>query len=190
MRIIAETERLIIRTFSPEDWPQAHVYLSDPEVMRYLPDPPYDAARTRRLIHELSLQTERGPDLPNEVAVALKKSGTIIGQLGFFSRYGLEGTYEIGWVFHRGYSGRGYATEAARAMIDYGFRKLGLHRVVASCDPENVASWRVMEKLGMRREAHALQAVRDKGGGWHDEYTYAILASEWIDRDDPRKERP
>ena len=69
--------------------------------------------------------------------------------------------------------------EAAHALLGYGFATLGLHRVIATCQPENVASWRVMEKLGMRREAHVRQCIPRDDGTWWDEYVYAILKAEW-----------
>ena len=88
-------------------------------------------------------------------------------------------THEIGWVISSGHQGRGYATEAARALMDFAFNKLRCHRVVATCQPENAASWRVMERLGMRREAHFRQALHQKNGMWWDEYFYALLADEY-----------
>jgi len=66
----------------------------------------------------------------------------------------------MGWVFHRAYHGHGYATEAAGALLQYSFAALHLHRIIATCQPENVASWRVMEKLGMRREAHFRKCIK------------------------------
>ena len=83
-----------------------------------------------------------------------------------------------GTRLHPAQWGRGYTTEAARAMIDFGFRELGLHRIWADCDPRNVASWRVLEKLGLRREAHLRQNARIKGE-WVDSLLYAILDREW-----------
>ena len=85
---------------------------------------------------------------------------------------------EIGYLLDLRYWGRGYATEAARAVLDFGFRELDLHRVYATCRPANVASIRVMEKLGMRREAHFRQH-RWMKGAWQDSYLYAILDHEW-----------
>ena len=77
------------------------------------------------------------------------------------------------------YWGRGYMTEAGRAILDVAFREIDLHRVWATCDPRNRASYRVMEKLGMRREAHFRKGVMEKGE-WRDSYLYAILAEEWL----------
>ena len=82
-------------------------------------------------------------------------------------------------MLHERVRGRGYATDAARAILRYGFETLGLHRVIANCQPENVASWRVMEKLGMRREAHFRQCIHRDDGTWWDEYSYAILEEDW-----------
>ena len=82
---------------------------------------------------------------------------------------------EIGWVFHRAYWGNGYATEAASAVLDCAFGRLGLRRVYASCDVRNVGSWRVMEKLGMSREGYSIKDKLQKGE-WRDSYLYAILA--------------
>ena len=89
-------------------------------------------------------------------------------------------TYELGWVFHRAYHGHGYATEAAEALLRYSFEALPLHRVIATCQPQNVASWRVAEKLGLRREGHFRQCLRRLENQWWDEYFYALLAEEWF----------
>jgi RimJ/RimL family protein N-acetyltransferase len=85
---------------------------------------------------------------------------------------------EVGWIFDPDYQGQGYATEAANAMLDLAFGPGDMHRVAARCDVRNEASWRLMERLGMRREAH----FREHGlfkGRWDEEFIYALLASEW-----------
>jgi len=89
-------------------------------------------------------------------------------------------THEIGWAISSVHQGRGYATEAARALMDFAFSTLRCHRMVATCQPENVASWRVMEKLGMRREAHFRRGLYQQTGEWWDEYFYALLADEYL----------
>lgn len=86
---------------------------------------------------------------------------------------------ELGWVLAPGHAGQGLATEAVRAMIDLCFRELGLRRVVAHCFADNTASWRLMERLGMRRESHTVQESLHRSGAWLDGYSYAILAEEW-----------
>jgi RimJ/RimL family protein N-acetyltransferase len=85
---------------------------------------------------------------------------------------------EIGWVFHPEYHGRGYATEAARELVQMALDDLGMHRVWAQLDPRNLASARVCERLGMRQEAHLREESWFKGQ-WGDLAIYAILQTEW-----------
>ncbi len=85
---------------------------------------------------------------------------------------------EVGWFFNPNYQRRGYATEAAGALLDFGFKTMGLHRITAQCDVLNERSFSLMERLGMRREAHYLEKKLIKGE-WHHQYAYAILEQEW-----------
>jgi len=86
---------------------------------------------------------------------------------------------ELGWVLNPAYTGHGYATEAVRELLRHCFEDLGLRRVVASCFADNTASWRLMERVGMRREAHSVRDSLHRSGEWLDGYTYALLADEW-----------
>ena len=86
---------------------------------------------------------------------------------------------ELGWVLDPTYSGHGYATEAVAALIRICFEDMGLRRVTASCFADNKASWRLMERLGMRREVHTLRESLHRSGEWLDGMGYALLADEW-----------
>jgi RimJ/RimL family protein N-acetyltransferase len=86
---------------------------------------------------------------------------------------------ELGWVIDPAHSGRGYATEAVRAIMDFCFSDLGVRRIVANCFLDNVASWRLMERVGMRRESHAVRESLHRSGKWLDTVAYALLADEW-----------
>jgi len=86
---------------------------------------------------------------------------------------------ELGWVLDPGYTGRGYATEAIRAVIDVCFGPLGLRRVHAGCFADNEPSWRLMERLGMRREEFSRKTALHRSGQWLDGMNYGILAEEW-----------
>ncbi|KQW50968.1 GCN5 family acetyltransferase [Nocardioides sp. Root1257] len=86
---------------------------------------------------------------------------------------------ELGWVLDPAYAGRGYATEAVRALLRYCFDDLGVRRVVANCFLDNDASWRLMERVGMRRETHAIAESLHRSGVWLDTVGYALLANEW-----------
>jgi RimJ/RimL family protein N-acetyltransferase len=86
---------------------------------------------------------------------------------------------ELGWVLDPAFTGHGYATEAARRLLRVCFEELGVHRVVAGCFVDNGASWRLMERIGMRRETHSLRDGLHRSGRWLDGFTYAVLADEW-----------
>jgi RimJ/RimL family protein N-acetyltransferase len=166
-----ETQRLRVRPFSRGDWPDVHAYTSDAGVMTYVEEGCMTEEQTRQFVDE-----NLGDDA-RVYAVELLAENRLIGHVNFYPWYGPR-TYEIGWVFHPRYHGRGYATEAAAALLRYGFETLRLHRIIATCQPENTPSWRVMEKLGMRREAH-FRKGHLRGATWWDEYFYALLAEEW-----------
>jgi len=168
-----ETQRLRIRSFQRHDWQAVYDYTSDPAVMVYIPEGPLTPEQAKAFVAD-----NRG-EHARAVAVLHKTANLLIGYMVFHPWFAPQ-TYEIGWVFHRAYHGQGYATEAAVALLHYGFDALHLHRIIATCQPKNVASCRVMEKLGMRREAHFRKCIRRPDNRWWDEYFYALLAEEWF----------
>ena len=179
MKRTIETERLILRPIEAGDWRAIHHYASRPEVVRYLPHEPFTeedaAAFALRWSEQARLQGDAWPEM---LVVVRKDDGRLIGHLPFEVFNAKYRTREIGWVFAPEVHGHGYATEAARAVLQLAFGELDLHRVIATCDPCNEASYRVMEKLGMRREAHFVRDVQIRGE-WADEYFYGILEEEW-----------
>ncbi|MFZ2012251.1 MAG: GNAT family protein [Nocardioides sp.] len=94
---------------------------------------------------------------------------------------------ELGWVLDPVHTGAGFATEAVRELLRYCFEELGVHRVTANCFLDNDTSWRLMERVGMRREAHAVAESRHRSGRWLDTVGYAVLEEEWRGRPDPRR---
>jgi RimJ/RimL family protein N-acetyltransferase len=87
---------------------------------------------------------------------------------------------EIGWCIDPAVEGNGYATEAVRELIRVAFEELGLRRLVAHCFAANVASWRLMERVGMRREVHTVKESLHRSGEWMDGMSYGLLAEEWV----------
>lgn len=170
-----ETKRLRLRPLSVEDWPEIHRYMSDPQVTKWLPEGLLTKAQTQ------AFATRNAGDAPRAIAVISKSTAGLIGHM-VFHPWEVTRTHEIGWVFAREQQRHGYATEAAKALIAHAFETLHCHRVIATCQPENVASCRVMEKLGMRREGHFLRCIPRGGDEWWDEYFYAILADEHTGR--------
>jgi [ribosomal protein S5]-alanine N-acetyltransferase len=167
-----ETERLRIRHFTADDWQAVHVYTSDPVVMTHVPEGTMTEEQTKQFIAESMAEETR------TYAVDLRTEDRLIGHVGFHPWFAPR-IYELGWVFHPHYHRKGYATEAAAALLRYGFESLQVHRVIATCQPENTPSWRVMEKLGMQREGHLRKCIY-RGERWWDEYFYAILEDEWF----------
>lgn len=173
------TERLLLRPFTDDDLDALHDIQGRPDVARYLYWAPRSRDETREMLDRVKRMTaiEEGSDALRLAAV-LPYSGTLIGDVSLqqISREHLQG--EIGFVLHPDHQGRGYATEASAVLLRLGFEKLGLHRIIGRCDARNIASTRVMERLGMRREAHFRENEFVKGE-WCDELVYAILAAEW-----------
>jgi RimJ/RimL family protein N-acetyltransferase len=149
--------------------------MSDPLVAAYLQEGLLDEAQTTEFVNvQLGAEAEA-------FAVVLRSEERVIGHMLFHWWYAPH-TYEIGWVLARRYHGQGYASEAALALLRYGFEALRLHRIIATCQPENIASWRVMEKIGLRREGHFRKGIHRPEGTWWDEYFYALLDEEWLRR--------
>jgi [ribosomal protein S5]-alanine N-acetyltransferase len=165
------TDRLVVRRFRPDDWRDLLAYLSLPETYRFEPGEPIDAEQARALAVERSSGSAFW-------AVALREEPRVIGHLYLAPTEPAElRTYELGYIFDPAYHGHGYATEAARALVDHAFAEMGAHRVIAQCDPANVASWRVLERIGFVREGHLRRNIffrRDAAGRpiWQDTYEY------------------
>ena len=168
-----ETQRLIIRQFELQDWETAHSYTGDSTVMTYIEEGQMSETQTKQFVEKNS------GDQAEAFPVLLKSQNQLIGHMIFHPWFG-HLTYEIGWVLHPIYQGKGYATEAAKALLLYGFENLHAHRIIATCQPENPASYRVMEKIGMKREGHFRKGLYRGNNVWWDEYFYAVLAEEWI----------
>lgn len=168
-----ETPRLVLRRMEADDWPSVHRYMSDPVVTTWLPAGLMDEAQSQAFV------AKHTGDEPTALAVISRASGDLIGHMDFHPWFAPR-THEIGWALGREHQGRGYATEAAKALLADAFERLACHRVIATCQPQNAPSWRVMEKLGMRREADFRQCIDRGDGVWWDEYLYAMLAEEYF----------
>ena len=172
-----QTGRLDIRPFFPDDWKDLHEYLSLPETYTFEPGEPVDEEGARKL----ALERSKGEDF---LAVVLRDTGKMVGHI-YLGREQPEFflCWELGYIFNPAYQGKGYCTEACKAARDHAFDVFGAHRLVAGCNPDNPASWRVLEKIGMRREGVFLKNAffrRGPGGEplWFDSWHYAMLESD------------
>ncbi len=174
-----ETERLLLREFALPDEPDIHEFACDPIVSRYDSWGPNTSAKTHDVLMRRMAEQQTWPRNDVTLAAVLTRERRLIGSVHIWTMDEANCTAEIGYTFNRRYWNNGYATEAASAVLGRAFRDVKMHRVVAKCDARNVGSWRVMEKLGMRREGHFLQDTLQKGE-WRNTYLYAILADEWM----------
>ncbi|MBD3348097.1 MAG: GNAT family N-acetyltransferase [Candidatus Eisenbacteria bacterium] len=172
------TPRLVLRDFVEEDWRSVHEYGSDPEVVRFMPWGPNTEEDTRAFVARALSARQEKPRRTFELAVTLGESGGLIGGCGIRVSRPTDLGADMGYCLRRDCWGRGYGTELSLAIVGFGFEELGLHRIIATCDPDNVASVRVLEKTGMKREATLREDSRIRGV-WRDSYLYAILESEW-----------
>ncbi len=170
------TQRLVLRELALGDAEAANRYERDPLVTRYQSNDVYTLEESRAYI-ERSLESSRlEPRLTFDLAVTLE--GTFIGRVGLDVRDVPNKQGMLWWVIDPAHQGKGYATEAAAALITFGFEIKRLHRIFVDVDPRNVTSIRVAEKLGMQREAHLRQNCFLKGE-WVDSVILAILEHEW-----------
>jgi len=175
-----ETDRLLLRPYVETDWPTFSALHQQPGLARYLPweDRDEDTAReafTKNLArtgidddHDALCLAAFGPD-----------THEFVGEFVLFMSSRDNRTGETGYIIEPTASGNGYATEGCRGMLRVGFEQVGLHRVIGRIDARNLASARVLEKSGMRREAHFVRNEWLKGE-WCDEVVYAMLADEWV----------
>ena len=176
--MIVETPRLRLREFVEEDWPAVLAYQSDPRYLKLYAWTERTEADVRVFVGRFVAWQTAKPRLKYQLAVTLGDGGRLIGNFGLLLAEPGARTGDLGYEISPEHWGCGYAAEAARAMVDYGFEELGLHRVWGECVPENTASWRVMEKLGMRSEGR-LRQTRWYKGRWWDTLLYGVLEDEW-----------
>ena len=168
MDILLRTERLTVRKFQPSDGDDLAEILTDKDVTYF---EPYD-----NFTHEAAVaEAAKFSESSEFFAVALEDK--VIGKIYFSKRE--YGTYEIGYTFSEKYQGNGYASESVGAFIGYAFNNLGARRIMAEVDVRNERSYKLCERLGMRREAEFKQVYPSKEGGYNDFYIYAILKEEY-----------
>jgi RimJ/RimL family protein N-acetyltransferase len=174
-----ETERLLLRPFTAADLDALLAIESRADVARYLYWQPRSEGEVRELLEKkVSESAIRADGDALRLAVVLKPSSDLIGEcmLRLLSSEHRQG--EIGFILHPDHHGRGYATEAAGLLLRLAFDELELHRVIGRLEARNAPSARVLERLGMRREAHLVENEFVKGE-WQSEVVYALLEREW-----------
>jgi len=173
-----KTQRLYLRRFLESDADDIYEYLSSPEVTKYEPYHP------KTLEESIEIAKDRSTD-DRFLAICLQENNKVIGNI-YLAKQEPDyiDTFSLGYVMNPNYQKKGYATEASNAILDYVFHQKNAHRVVAHCNVLNENSWRLLERLKLRREATMRQNIYfklDESGNpiWSDSYMYAILKEEY-----------
>jgi RimJ/RimL family protein N-acetyltransferase len=191
-----ETERLTLRPFTRDDVDGLYAMQSLPEVARYLYWEPRERGEVKLVLDRklgqsqlhregdiLALAVEERSGTWGGVTAAepersRRDAGVLVGEVSLTWLNVADRQGEIGFVFHPAYQGKGLAREAVEALLRLAFEEFGLHRIIGRCDPRNRPSARLLERLGMRHEAHRVHCEIFKGE-WGDVDVYAILDTEW-----------
>ncbi len=176
MAIQLTTARLVLREVEPDDWRALLAIEAQAAVNQYQGYDPFTEERARTTVARAIAGAQESPRARIELAITL--AGTFVGMGGIIrSGHDLacgELFVSLDPAHHRG----GLVTEAGRAFLAFAFDTVGMHRIFGDCDPRNEASWRLMERLGLRREGHLRENVYAKGE-WCDSYVYGLLAADY-----------
>lgn len=172
------TDRLIIRLAKPDDAEAIYAYRSDIVENKYQGWFPGSVEEVRDYIENMP-HTLDVADICFQFAIISTDEDCLIGDMGIiFSNHDRKQA-EVGCTLNKDYQGKGYATEALGEMVNYLFETLDKHRIIASIDPRNIASIRLIERLGLRKEAHFRESYYLRGE-WVDDIIYAMLKKEWV----------
>jgi RimJ/RimL family protein N-acetyltransferase len=172
-----EAERIIIRPITLADKSDVFEYRSDTETNKYQGWIPKTKDEVEIFIGKISKQINE-PDTWFQFVIIEKKAQKIIGDLGlhFFDNDNLQ--VEIGCTLNKKFQNNGYATESIKIVVDYLFKKLNKHRVIASIDPANKRSIQLVERIGFRKEAYFVESLLINGK-WVDDLIYALIEKDW-----------
>ena len=169
-----ETERLKLRNYIESDWERVHLYASVPEFSKFEAWGPNSTEDTKMFIKDAMRKSKKLPQHEFEFAVILKESNELIGGCGIRKDWEFGSVANLGYAINPDYHSLGYASEAARFLISFGFSQLELAVIYATCDIRNVASYRAMEKAGMRRVGE-IENHRKMKGKLRSSYCYEAI---------------
>lgn len=170
------TPRLLLRELHPDDHGGVHAFAADPAVTRHTDWGPNTPEDTAAFLAEAVRDAGARPRRRYTLAVVERDRGMIAGSAELFVVSPAHRRGELGYALARRCWGRGYATEAARALLAFGFGPLGLHKISATCDPDNLGSARVLAKVGMAREGYLRDQLLVRGV-WRDRLLFAAFAA-------------
>ena len=176
--MVISTPRLLIREFVLEDWRDVLAYQRDPRYLRFYPWSGRTESEVRDFVQVFLDQQVEQPRRKFQLAISLANGGPLIGSCGIRRKPDNDWEADIGYELAPEYWGRGYATEAALAIVRFGFRDLELRRISSWCIADNAASARLLERIGMAPEGRLRENEYFKGRWW-DTLLYGLLVSDW-----------
>ncbi len=182
--VVFETARLYVREFNIDDVDAVYAYSSDPESTAYMDWGPESREGVVNFVHSRLVHQITSPRTTYDLAVCLKETGEMIGSVALFLTEDRQ-QGELGYIFNKHFWGRGYASEAARGILRFGFLSLDLHRIYSKCDSQNSSSEAVMRRIGLRREGEMKSSLYTRVRGrlqWRSEKHYALLWREYLIR--------
>jgi RimJ/RimL family protein N-acetyltransferase len=180
--MLLTTERLLLREFVEGDWPAVLAYQCDQRYLRFYKWEQRTDEEVRASVEKFVEQQQEDPRTKYQLAIRLQPDEVLIGNCGVRMQHAGATEAEIGYELAPDYWRRGYATEAARAILAFAFNEVKVHRVWAHCIAENVASAHVLEKLGLRLEGRQREKEWFKGRWW-DTLLFGVLEHEWKGRE-------
>ncbi|TWT13241.1 GNAT family N-acetyltransferase [Planomicrobium sp. CPCC 101079] len=178
MKTYLESGRFYLRELVESDWQAIHDYASQEIVSRYQPWGPNAEEDTQKFVNDGLMDAKKDPRTRYMFPIVSKTTEKLIGAAEFNIRDQANQSGEIGYIINPAFWGQGIATEAASWLIGFGFNELGLHRIYATCNPQNAASQKVLEKSGVVKEGLMREDLLMKDG-WRDSLLYSILEHEW-----------
>ena len=172
MRI--ETKRLILRHFTKSDFEQLHAFASDSENVQYMDWGPNSENDTNSFLRDVQTTYQATPRKAYEFAVILKSTNQLIGSCGIRIQSSINHHGDFGYILSKAYWNQGLGKELAAELVRFGFSDLKLHRIWATCAPDNIASQKVLERIGLKKEGHLRQNIFHRGQ-WRDSCLYSIL---------------
>jgi RimJ/RimL family protein N-acetyltransferase len=175
-KVSLSNKRLLLRGLTKNDWVDVHKYASQESVCQYQPWGPNREEDSKGFVEQALKDAVKEPRTRFIFAIVLNEDMVGVGELNirdFTNRNG-----EISYIVNPDYWGKGIATNVAKLLIDFGFKELKLHRIYATCDPRNIGSLTVLEKVGMTKEGKIREHLLIKDG-WRDSLLYSLLEHEW-----------
>jgi [ribosomal protein S5]-alanine N-acetyltransferase len=174
---------LFLRRLKKEDWKDVHLYASQERVSKYQAWGPNSEVETLAYVEDVLKAEEMVPQTRFVHALVDEKTGRVIGAGEIIIKSFVHQSGEIGYILDPDYWGKGIGTLLGSALVERGFSELNLHKISATCDPQNISSQKVLTKIGMTLEGRIRHDLKMKNG-WRDSLLFGLLENEWRERDE------